>query len=195
MRLIGAGAPRGVTRAVRDDVLTWANLATVLRLLGLPLFAWLVLGPGEYRAAIWVLVVIGATDWVDGYLARRLDQVSRFGAALDPIADRLMIVTVTLVLAAVGIVPWWVLVAIVVPDLTLGLVALVKFHGNPEVPVTIVGKVRTALLMLGLPVMLLARTFDAVHSGVYVAAEVVVFAGCAGHWIAAGQYLRAMLSR
>ncbi|WP_081829533.1 CDP-alcohol phosphatidyltransferase family protein [Paraoerskovia marina] len=193
MRLMGAGAPEGVTRTVKDDILTWANLVTLIRLMGLPLFAWLAIGPGETAAALWVLVAIAATDWVDGYLARRLDQVSVIGTAMDPVADRLMIFTVALVLAINGIAPWWVLVGIVVPDLILGTFALVKFHGNPRIAATRLGKIRTALLMIGLPVMMLTRAFDAIGSWVDTVALVIVVVGLIGHWVVGSHYLRVMI--
>ncbi|SDR84444.1 CDP-diacylglycerol--glycerol-3-phosphate 3-phosphatidyltransferase [Paraoerskovia marina] len=193
MRLMGAGAPEGVTRTVKDDILTWANLVTLIRLMGLPLFAWLAIGPGETAAALWVLVAIAATDWVDGYLARRLDQVSVIGTAMDPVADRLMIFTVALVLAINGIAPWWVLVGIVVPDLILGTFALVKFHGNPRIAATRLGKIRTALLMIGLPVMMLTRAFDAIGSWVDTVALVIVVVGLIGHWVVGAHYLRVMI--
>lgn len=192
MRLIGAGAPRGERRIVRDDVLTWANLVTVIRLLGLPVFVWLALVAQDGVAAFVVLALIAGTDWVDGYLARRLDQVSRLGSTLDPIADRLLITTVVVTLAASFVASWWFLAAILIPDVAQAIVAFIKYRGNPHLPVTMTGKVRTALLMAGLPVLLLASALD-LPFWVHVVGLVITVAGCVGHWIAASQYLRIML--
>lgn len=195
MRLLGAGAPAGVTRRVKDDVMTWANLVTLIRLMGLPLFAWLAIGPGQTAAALWVLIAIAATDWVDGYLARRLDQVSVIGTTMDPVADRLMIFTVALALAINGVAPWWVLAGIAIPDFTLGLLAVAKFHGNPRIAATRLGKIRTALLMIGLPVMMLNRAFDAIGSWVDTVALAIVIVGLVGHWVVGAHYLRVMVKR
>ncbi|MGO1317961.1 MAG: CDP-alcohol phosphatidyltransferase family protein, partial [Cellulomonadaceae bacterium] len=179
-------------RRVRDDVLTWANLVTLIRLLGLPVFVWLALVAQDGVAATVVLVLIAGTDWVDGYLARRLDQVSRLGMTLDPIADRLLITTVVVTLAASTVTSWWFLAAILVPDTAQAVVALIKYGGNPRLPVTVVGKVRTALLLAGLPLLLLATALGW-PDWVRISAYVIVIAGFVGHWIAASQYLRIML--
>src|SRR3954452_25402166 len=86
---------------------TVPNALSVLRLLGVPLFLWLVLGPEADGWALGVLMLSGVTDYLDGYLARRLDQASRLGAILDPVADRLYILAVVIGLALRDIVPWW----------------------------------------------------------------------------------------
>ncbi|MFI5101105.1 MAG: CDP-alcohol phosphatidyltransferase family protein, partial [Actinomycetes bacterium] len=92
---------------VGDRVLTVPNLLSALRLLGVPVFLWLVLGPEADGAAVLLLVVSGLTDYLDGVIARRWNQVSRLGQLLDPLADRLYILATLLGLGLRGIVPWW----------------------------------------------------------------------------------------
>ena len=102
-----------------DRVFTVPNILTVLRFMGVPLFIWLVLGQKEYGWAALVLVIMGSTDWVDGYIARRFNQTSRLGRVMDPIADRLALIAVAVTLVIAGVVHWRYLTALVVPDAIL----------------------------------------------------------------------------
>lgn len=158
MRLFDAGA-RGDPGAqtVHRRVLTVPNAITAVRLAGLPLFVWLMLGPATYGLAFAVLVAIGATDWIDGYVARRFNQVSRLGKALDPLIDRVLLATAALTLLAVGFLPWSIALAIVGRDLVLLGAALVMFRGIPAIPVSRTGKLATACLLIGVPGFLLAN--------------------------------------
>ena len=114
----------------RSQVWTVPNLLSVARLLGVPLFLWLVLGPEEDGLALLVLMVSGVTDFLDGWLARRLDQASKLGQILDPVADRLYILAVVVGLGLREIVPWWVVVILPLRDLLLwGLVPLLRTRG------------------------------------------------------------------
>lgn len=152
-----AGARPGETQVVHERALTAANAITFARLLGLPLFVWLVLGPGRLTAAFWTLVVIAGTDWVDGYVARRFDQVTKLGKVMDPLVDRALLATAGVTLVVAGILPWWILVLIVVRDVVLLGAAFVLFHGIPDISVTRTGKFATACLLIGLPAFLLAE--------------------------------------
>ena len=98
---------------------TWPNLVTIVRLLLLPVFLWLLFSTGHRALAAWLLAALGATDWLDGYLARRLDQVSNVGKVLDPVADRLLVMVGLLAVAgAFGLVlAWIVLLGYVKPAL------------------------------------------------------------------------------
>src|SRR6476646_3598448 len=87
-------------------VLTWPNLISFLRLLGVGLFLWLLLGMQADGWAVVVLAIGGSTDWVDGFLARRLGQVSRLGELMDPLADRLYILATLLAFTVEGVVGW-----------------------------------------------------------------------------------------
>ena len=144
----------GVLRGER--VLTVPNLLSLLRLLGVPLFLWLLLGPEADGWAIVVLAVGGFTDWADGKLARLLDQYSRLGALLDPAVDRLYILAALVALGVRGIVPWWVVAVLVGRDLVLGVcVTVLRRMGYAPFPVTYIGKAATFLLLYAFPILLL----------------------------------------
>jgi cardiolipin synthase len=144
----------GVLRSER--LLTVPNLLSVLRLLGVPLFLWLLLGPRADGWAILVLAVGGITDWADGKLARLLDQYSRLGELLDPAVDRLYILAALVALGVREIVPWWVVTVLVARDLVLGAcLALQRRRGYGPFPVTYLGKAATFLLLYAFPILLL----------------------------------------
>jgi CDP-diacylglycerol--glycerol-3-phosphate 3-phosphatidyltransferase len=153
-----AGSPPAVDRdALPDRVWTVPNALSVLRLLGVPLFLWLLLGPEADGWAFVVLMVSGVTDWADGKLARLLDQSSRLGALLDPAADRLYIVSTLIALALRDIVPVWVVGVLVGRELVLGVMLLVlRRFGYPPLQVHYLGKAATLLLLYAFPVLLLA---------------------------------------
>ncbi|MEP6600175.1 MAG: CDP-alcohol phosphatidyltransferase family protein [Actinomycetota bacterium] len=143
--------------AAADRVLTVPNLLSVLRLLGVPLFLWLLLGPHADLAALIVLAVSGLSDWADGVLARKLHQTSRIGALLDPAADRLYILATLVGLTLREIIPWWLAALIVGRDALLA-VALVplKRHGYGPPQVHYLGKAATFNLLYAFPLLLLA---------------------------------------
>ena len=190
IRLIGAGTRPGREATVLDTFWTVPNLITVLRFLGVPLFVWLMVRE-EYGPAFLTLLVVGSTDWVDGYLARRLNQVSTVGQWLDPVADRLALIVVAVTFVVQGIAPSWLVLAIVIPDAILLLNALLLFHGSPHLPVSTIGKIRTALLLLGAPLLLLQRVPGFGYGWLFTMGTAVLLLGCAGHLIAAAGYLRA----
>jgi cardiolipin synthase len=140
-----------------DRIWTLPNALSVLRLLGVPLFLWLLLGPHADGWAIVVLAVSGVTDWADGKLARWLDQSSRLGALLDPAADRLYIVSALIALALREIVPLWVVAVLLGREVVLGVMLLVlRRYGYPPLQVHYLGKAATLLLLYAFPVLLLA---------------------------------------
>jgi cardiolipin synthase len=148
-----------MVREVRDDrLLTVPNVLSVIRLAGVPLFLWLLLGPKADGWALVVLVASGVTDWLDGKLARWLNQMSRFGALLDPAADRLYTLATVVAFVIRDIVPWWVAAILVGRDILvfvcLWLLRRAGF-GPPEV--TYMGKAATFALMYAFPLLLLAQ--------------------------------------
>lgn len=195
MRLFDAGARPGQGPTETDAVLTLPNVITILRFLGVPLFMWLVLGPREYGWAVVVLAVMGSTDWVDGYVARRLGQTSTLGRVLDPAADRLALLAVALTLVLAGVVQWWYLAALLVPDVALGIASLFYFHSHPDLPVSRVGKVRTALLLVGAPLLVLSKLALPGSSVYSAAAWAFLVLGLLGHWVAAVNYFRAIVAK
>jgi cardiolipin synthase len=147
-----------------DRVWTVPNALSALRLLGVPLFLWLALGPKADGWAVVVLAVGGFTDYLDGKIARRFNLTSRLGALLDPAADRLYVLATLVALTVRGIVPVWLSGSIVGRDLILavGLLAL-RRHGHPPPEVTWLGKAATLNLLYAFPLLLLsigADTFD-----------------------------------
>jgi cardiolipin synthase (CMP-forming) len=155
------------TQDVGDRVLTIPNLLSLLRLLGVPVFLWLILGPQADIAAVLLLAVSGATDYLDGVIARRWHQVSRLGQLLDPLADRLYIFATLLGLGIRGIVPWWLLGVIVARDVVLGVWLLVR-RGRGQGPPTVhyLGKAATLNLLYAFPLLLLG---DGTSAGATVA--------------------------
>ncbi len=127
------------------------------RLIGVPLFLYLFLGARADVAAIVVLAVGGTSDWVDGYIARRLRQVSRLGELLDPLADRLYILATLLAFTVREVVPWQFTVALLAREVLLaGCLLVLRRHGYGPPPVHYVGKTATFMLLAAFPVLLLA---------------------------------------
>lgn len=141
---------------VSTRVWTVPNLLSMLRLAGVPLFLWLVLGP---EADVWALVVLmisGITDYLDGWLARKLDQRTTVGEILDPVADRLYILAAVTGLWMRDVIPWWVALAIPLRDLLLwGLVPILRTRGYSSLPVHFLGKAATFNLLYAFPLLFL----------------------------------------
>jgi cardiolipin synthase len=140
-----------------DRVWTVPNALSVLRLLGVPLFLWLLLGPEEDGWAVVVLMVSGVSDWADGKLARVLGQSSRLGALLDPAADRLYIVATLVAFVLRDVVPLWLVAVLVGREVVLAvMLLLLRHHGYPPLQVHYLGKAATFLLLYAFPLLLLA---------------------------------------
>jgi cardiolipin synthase (CMP-forming) len=147
---------QGAVAGQTTRVLTIPNALSILRLAGVPLFLWLVLGPEADGLALAVLLVSGLTDWLDGYLARRLNQTSQLGQVLDPVADRLYILAVVVGLAWRDIIPWWLAVLLPARDLLLWvLVPFLRTRGYHALPVHFLGKAATFNLLYAFPLLLL----------------------------------------
>lgn len=139
-----------------ERVWTVPNILSFLRLAGVPLFLWLLLGPKADLLALIVLVVAGLSDWLDGKLARWLNQGSRLGALLDPAADRLYILATLIAFLLRDIVPWWVVAVLVGREVVLGLAVLaLRRLGYGPFEVHYIGKAATFCLMYAFPLLLL----------------------------------------
>jgi cardiolipin synthase len=156
----GVGAQSAVTPdGVSTRVWTIPNVLSFFRLALVPVFLALVVA-GEDALALLVLVVSSITDFLDGYLARRLRQVSRLGQLLDPAADRLYIFAALIGLAWREVIPWWLVVLIVARDVMLaGLGVILANHGYGPLPVHHLGKVATFCLFWALPLLMLGEAF------------------------------------
>jgi CDP-diacylglycerol--glycerol-3-phosphate 3-phosphatidyltransferase len=149
-----------------DRVLTVPNLLSAIRLVLIPVFVYVLLFAHANGWAVAILMFSGASDWADGKIARTLNQSSRLGVLLDPAVDRLYVVTVPIVLAISGIVPWWFVAALVIRDALLAAtLPLLRSRGLSALPVTYIGKAATFALMSGFPLVLLG-TWDALWSRV-----------------------------
>ena len=175
-----------------DRIVTWPNALSAVRLAGVPVFLWLVLGPRTPAAdgvAVGILALAGLTDWLDGKLARMLNQTSRLGQLLDPSADRLYMAATVIGLAVRAIIPWWLLGALVGRELcvALSLVVLRRRTAYGALQVSFVGKAATLCLMYAFPLLFLSA-----HGG--TAAEVVrVFGWAFALWGAALYWWAALL--
>jgi len=150
--------PEGGDRTITNRILTIPNLLSLARLAGVPLFLWLVLGPEADGWALVVLLLSGVTDYLDGKLARSLNQTSRVGQYLDPIADRCYILAVVVGLAMRDIIPWWLAVALPLRDVFLfSLVPFLRMRGYNALPVHFLGKAATANLLYAFPLLLLGE--------------------------------------
>ena len=142
--------------ATSHRVVTIPNIISIIRLCGVPLFLWLILVPEADGWALAVLAISGASDYADGYLARRLHQTSKVGEILDPVADRLYILSTVIGLGFRDIIPWWVAVILPLRDVLLwGLVPLLRTRGYSALPVHFLGKAATANLLYAFPLLLL----------------------------------------
>ncbi|HEX6232033.1 MAG TPA: CDP-alcohol phosphatidyltransferase family protein [Jiangellaceae bacterium] len=144
------------SRVQTDRILTVPNVLSVIRLLGVPLFLWLVLVREADGWAVLVLAVSGVTDYLDGKLARRWNQVSRVGQLLDPLADRLYILSTIVALTLREIIPVWFAVLLIARDVfLLLLVPVLRRRGLTALPVHFLGKAATFCLLYALPLLLL----------------------------------------
>ena len=153
--------------AARSRILTIPNLISLARLLCVPVFLWMLWKPDPARrGAAALLAVLGATDWVDGWIARRYDQGSELGKILDPTADRVLLVAAAIALlteglpVGVNVILWIVLareVLIAVATIALALA------GARRIDVVWAGKAGTLALMFALPMFLIADAAESVH--------------------------------
>jgi cardiolipin synthase len=170
-----------------DSILTVPNLFTLVRLLCLPLFVWLLFVQDDRQNAAWLLGILGATDWVDGYLARRLGQSSEFGAKFDPTVDRLLFIVAVVSILVDGSAPRWVMVLILVREVAVGgavAIATLAF-GMERFDVTYRGKLATFLLMFAVPGFLLGSSDFRWADAVTVASWILVVPGLVlSYWTA-----------
>jgi cardiolipin synthase (CMP-forming) len=183
----------GSEAAVGEQIVTIPNVISFLRLLGVPVFLWLVLGVRTQTGDWWavgLLLAAGASDWLDGKIARALGQTSRLGQLLDPAADRLYIVATIIALAVRGIIPWWLVGLLGAREVLLAIVlAILRRRGWAPLQVSFAGKAATLCLLYAFPLLFLGS-----HTASYAEVTRIIgwsFAiwGSALYWWAAGLYI------
>ena len=193
-RIDGVGTARaGVTvareRVVSGRVLTVPNAISLLRLALVPVFAVLIL-QGHDVWALGVLAVSGASDWLDGVIARRFDQVSRLGMVLDPAADRLFILVTLVALVWRDAIPLWLVIALVTRDVLLAcLMPFLARQRYGPLPVHFAGKAATFALLYAFPLLLLAEWPGPVGTTAAVLGWAFAWWGLGLYWFAAVLYL------
>ncbi|HEX6476669.1 MAG TPA: CDP-alcohol phosphatidyltransferase family protein [Acidimicrobiales bacterium] len=190
---------RGDSDARVDRVLTIPNAVTAARLAAVPVFLWLLFGVQNRVAAAALLAVLGATDWVDGWLARRLGQVSTLGKVLDPVADRVLLGVGVVAIMVDGSVPLWLGAAVLAREaLVSAAVLALAALGAARIDVVWVGKAGTFGLMVAFPLFLVAGPSASWSNPALVAAWVCAVPALILSWYAAGTYVplaRSALSR
>jgi CDP-diacylglycerol--glycerol-3-phosphate 3-phosphatidyltransferase len=147
-------AARGT--APTDRILTIPNVLSILRLAGVPVFLWLLLGPKADVAALLVLMFAGISDYLDGKIARALGQTSKLGVVLDPAADRLYILATLVAFVLRDVIPWWLAAIIVGRDVVLAPgVGLLRRHRFAPLNVSYLGKSATFCLLYAFPLLLI----------------------------------------
>lgn len=150
---------KDVSSTVSTRIVTIPNILSLFRLLLIPVFFVLLL-TGHLGWALVLIAVSAVTDFVDGYVARHFNQVTRLGQLLDPAADRLFILTTLLGLGLVGVLPWWFIAVIVARDVLLLVLGVVLAnHRFGPLPVHHLGKMGTFAILFTMPVLLLAAAF------------------------------------
>jgi cardiolipin synthase (CMP-forming) len=171
-------------------IFTAPNAITFVRLLCIPLFLWLLFGAHEQTAAAILLAALGATDWVDGYVARHFHQVSTLGKIIDPLADRILVGTAVISILVYGAVPLWFGLATIAREvLVSAMVLLLAALGAARIDVLWVGKAGTFGLMFAYPTFLLAYGGAGWQAPFTVIAYVTGIVGLVLAWIAAGSYI------
>lgn len=182
-----------MARTGLDRIWTVPNVISFIRLLFVPVFFWLLV-TGQDVAALVVLIVATASDFVDGYIARAYNQVTKLGALLDPTSDRLFIVASVIGLAIREMIPLPLVIAIIARDVFLIVVVLVRGVRIKEFPrVNFAGKAATFVLFVAFPVIVLSHVFLTAAVPLAILGWVLGASGAVLYWIAGFTYLPALL--
>lgn len=174
---------------VSNRVLTVPNVLSLLRLLLIPVFMWVALDLQDDTLAFAILAVSAVTDWLDGVIARRFSLVSRVGQLLDPVADRLFVLSTMVVLGIREIVPWWLVAFLLLRDVVMFAVQLrVHRRGIDPLPVHYVGKAATLCLLYGMPLLFLTTGDGGVADVALPVAWAFVIWGTGIYWWSAVLY-------
>ena len=188
-----AGAPPERERQLgifEDKILTVPNMISLARLACVPVFLWLLFAQDDLWAAAWLWGAIGATDWVDGWWARKFDVISEFGKFVDPLTDRVALIVPILAIAIEGAVPWWLVIVTLARE---GLVAIaglaLSAMGGRRIDVTWWGKVATFGLYFAFPFLLAGASDHSTAAGFEIVGWVVVVPSLIYSYLSAAQYI------
>ena len=189
LRTVAGGGEGSVEGSER--ILTVPNAISFARLLLIPVFVWLLAAPGLEAWGLLLLAAVVASDWLDGWVARRTGSVSKLGKFLDPLSDRLVIAAALITFGVQEVMPWWAVVAVVVRDvLVLAFGAMALAARGTAIPVRWIGKVATLDLMVGIPMIAWAG-YDLPLAAVAAAVGWLTFGvGLGLYYVAALLYVR-----
>jgi cardiolipin synthase (CMP-forming) len=174
-------------------IVTIPNAISVARLAGVPVFLWLVLGPRSTAGDWWavaLLIAAGLSDWLDGKIARALNQQSRLGQVLDPAADRLYIAATVVALAIRGIIPWWLVGLLAAREVMMGVVLLVlRRHSYGALQVSFAGKTATLALLYAFPLLFLGSHTASYSEIARIVGWAFAIWGTALYWVAGVLYV------
>lgn len=176
--------------SIEDRILTVPNVITLVRLACLPLFVWLLLSTDNALLAGALLGALGATDWVDGWYARKFHQISTFGKIFDPVVDRLLFFVSIVAIIIAGAAPLWFCIAVLLREAVIALATLVLAAlGARRIDVTWMGKTATFGLMFAFPGFIWASTSWPLQSTFEVLAWVCAIPALAASYYAAALYI------
>jgi cardiolipin synthase len=176
--------------SLREELRSIPNMLSILRLILVPVFLWLLLNDHMFWA-LFVLAFAGASDWLDGQIARRYNQVTELGRVLDPAADRLYIFASLIGLVINGNVPAWLAIVIIARDVMLLIVyPVLATHGYGPLPVHFLGKAGTFALLYALPLLLLADLWPAANFIVLPLSWAFAYWGIGLYWLAGFIYVK-----
>ncbi|OUV77478.1 MAG: hypothetical protein CBC90_05345 [Acidimicrobiaceae bacterium TMED130] len=175
----------------RDNALTVPNLISIMRLAAVPIFVWLLVVQERPLSAAILLGILGATDWVDGWVARKFNQVSELGKVLDPTADRIMFLVAVFTMMIDGSVPIWFGVLTLVREGIVAIAALILGAlGARALNVTWVGKTSSFGLMFAFPLFLFSAAVTGTQSDIYLLlAFIIGIPSLILHYFAAFSYI------
>ncbi|MGH2728179.1 MAG: CDP-alcohol phosphatidyltransferase family protein [Actinomycetota bacterium] len=188
-------APKGTPANPSDAILTVPNIVTFARLALIPVFLWLALGPENIAAAFVVGFVCGSTDWIDGKIARRYNQVSKLGIALDPLFDRITVAAAATVIIMLDLAPLWTVIVVLARDgLLLAMIPFLARKGVPRPAVTWNGKAGSFGTMFSFGFFIGAAITDQPMTWLRVVAWLCYVPGVTLSYLAAGEYARSALA-
>ena len=165
------------------------NMLSILRLLLVPVFLWLLIAD-QFLIAFLVLMFASFTDWLDGFIARKFNQITSLGKVLDPSADRLFILATLIGLTVNEIIPAWLAIVIVARDVLLLIgYPISASHGYGPLPVHFLGKAATFALLYALPLLLLADVWPSAEAMILPLAWGFAYWGIGLYWVAGFVYL------